>query len=133
MGDQTVRQTIQQAMDLSPQEQFLLEHHFHNLHRLGTGGGTINNVRSDRGAMQPDGSYSTIRQMVVGGPDGRFYNIPTIWNGRQLSGEQAVNMAAKVGWNKWPAYATPDEADARYMKMHEFMDVDPPPAQVGPQ
>ena len=30
----------------------------------------------------------------------------------------------KAGWDKFPSYATGDEAAARYQTMHQFMDGD---------
>lgn len=39
-----------------------------------------------------DGSFSTERTITVGFED-RFYNIPTIWDGKELSPEQAIGRA----------------------------------------
>lgn len=98
-------------LKLTPQEQFLYQHHLSNL----TGSGKV---------MQPGGDISTVLQAVVTGPDGRFYNIPTVWEGQILSPEQARQRAAAVGWDKWPSYAAPTVADERYMAMHRYMDRD---------
>lgn len=105
-------QAVQQ-LGLTPQEQYLYQHHLANANSL-PGSGYV---------AQPGGDVSTVLQAVVQGPDGRFYNIPTVWNGAVLPTEQAQQQAAQAGWDKWPAYATPQEADARYINdMHPFME-----------
>jgi hypothetical protein len=102
---------MMKAMQLTPQEQFLYQYHMRNL----LGSGKI---------MQPNGDVSTLLQAVVTGPNGRYYNIPTVWGGKQLDPRAAAEQAAKIGWEKWPSYDTPEAADTRYMKMHDFMDKD---------
>lgn len=103
-------QAVQQ-LGLTPQEQNLYQHHLSNL----WGGGRV---------VQPGGDVSTVLQSVVQGPDGRFYNIPTVWNGQALPVDAAQRQAALAGWGNWPAYATPEAADARYMAMHGMMERD---------
>jgi hypothetical protein len=103
-------QAVQQ-LNLTPQEQFLYQHHLSNL----WGGGRV---------VQPGGDVSTVLQSVVQGPDGRFYNIPTVWGGQALPVDAAQRQAALAGWGNWPAYATPQAADARYMAMHPLMERD---------
>lgn len=98
-------------LGLTPQEQFLYQHHLDNL----WGGGRV---------VQPGGDVSTVLQAVVQGPDGRYYNIPTVWNGAALPVDQALQQAAQAGWQQWPGYATPEAADARYMAMHGLMERD---------
>lgn len=98
------------SMSLTPQEQNLYQHHLSNLE----GSGKV---------VQPNGDISTLLQTTVE-RDGRTYNIPTVWDGKVLPGALAVQMAAKAGWDKWPSYKTRAEAEARYKKMHEFMDRD---------
>ena len=98
-------------MSLTPQEQYLYQHHLDNLHGTGK-------------VMQPGGDISTILQTVVPGPDNRYYNIPMVWDGKVLSREAAGAKAAEVGWDKWPSYDTPRAADTRYMQMHSYMDRD---------
>ena len=97
-------------MGLTEQERRLVAHHAQNVRNIGSGG-----VRN------PDGSISTVRQAVVTGPIGRFYSIPTVWNGKILDEREAVKMATRFGWDKWPSYATPEEADQRYFLMHNFL------------
>jgi hypothetical protein len=98
-------------MTLTPQEQFLYNYHLKNL----TGGG---------GVWHPEGGVSTIYQMPVEGPGGKFYNIPTVWEGQILKPEEAIKRAATVGWDKWPSYDTEEHAEVRYQRMHKYMDTD---------
>lgn len=100
----------QKELRLTPQEQDLYKRHLTN---LWTPGGVDN----------PDGSRSTLYQAVVEGPGG-FHSVPTVWDGAIVSPEEAARRAAKIGWDKFPAYKTPDEADARYSQMHDYMDRD---------
>ena len=65
----------------------------------------------------PDGSISTVRTMVVG-LDGWETIIPTIWEGKQLTGEEAVKRALKSG-KKWPRFKTVDEALATDKAWHQ--------------
>lgn len=67
---------------------------------------------------------STIFQMPAEGPDGRFYNIPTVWDGKILQPKEAVKRAEQVGWDKWPAYDTEEHAEVRYQRMHDYMEKD---------
>jgi hypothetical protein len=108
---QTSYNEATQAMGLTPQEQFLYQHHLNNLY----GGGRV---------VQPTGDVSTLLQAVVTGPDGRYYNIPTVWGGQVLEPDQARAQAAQVGWDKWPAYDSPDVADKRYGDMHDYLEKD---------
>jgi hypothetical protein len=97
---------------LSPQEQFLYLHHMKNL----VNGGEIFNK---------DGTKSTMLQAVVGPIGKKFYNIPTVWDGKALPVEQALDRAKKVGLHKWPSYDTPEAADDRYIgQMHDNMEQD---------
>lgn len=99
-------------LNLTPGEQYLYQHHLSNLY----GSGKV---------TQPNGDVSTVLQAVVNGPNGQFYNIPTVWGGQQLQPNEAAKRAAAVGWDKWPSYSTPDEADDRYInQMHPYMDAD---------
>jgi hypothetical protein len=103
-------QAVQQ-LGLTPQEQNLYQHHLSNL----WGGGRV---------VQPGGDVSTVLQAVVQGPDGRYYNIPTVWNGQALDVPTAERQARLAGMSNYPSYATPEEADARYMAMHGMMERD---------
>ncbi len=98
-------------MQLSPQEIALYQRHLTNLY----GSGGVDN---------PNGSRSTLYQAVVGGPEGKFYSIPTVRNGAIIPPRDAAAMAAKEGWGNFPAYSSPEEADARYEKLHGYMEKD---------
>jgi hypothetical protein len=99
------------AMGLSPQEQYLYTHHLNNLYGPGK-------------VEHPDGGVSTVSQAVVSGPGSLYYNIPTVWDGKQLPIDEARQKASQVGWDKFPAYATPEQADLRYEAMHDFINQD---------
>lgn len=112
------------TLKLTPQELALYQMHLQNL----TGPGGVDN---------PDGSRSTLYQAVQE-HNGKFYNVPTVWNGKRevepykrddgtvmdVPNSAALANVEKVGWDKFPSYATPDEADARYDAMHKFMEQD---------
>lgn len=100
------------ALKLTPQEQFLYMH-------------GIKNMVTGNGFARSGGELSTISQLNVEGPGGRAYNIPSIWNGKELTEAEAKKRAAAVGWDKWPSYSTWQEADRRYIEdMHPYMDRD---------
>lgn len=97
--------------DWTGPEKNIYQHHWDNL----WGPGKL---------IRPSGEISTVYQ-IVHEHDGRFYNIPTIWEGKELSEEEAVKRAGEAGWDKWPSYDTPQEADRRYIEdMHPRMDLD---------
>jgi hypothetical protein len=98
-------------LSLSPQEQFLYQHH-------------LNNLRGSGKVIQPDGRVSTMLQTVIEDDNGKFYNIPTVWDGKALSPPEAQRKAEEIGLDKFPSYNSPDEADARYERMHRFMEAD---------
>ena len=97
-------------MSLTPQEQYLYQHHLNNLY----GSGKVLQGRD----------VSTVLQMVADGPDGRYYNIPLVWDGKVLSEDDAKAKAAEIGWDKWPGYQTIEGAEGRYGLMHNYMDRD---------
>lgn len=97
-------------MGLTPQEQNLYMHHLNNLQ----GPGKVEGIRDT----------STVLQTPVLGPGGRYYNIPTVWNGQVLDSATASQMAAQAGWHNWPSYPTPQAADLRYERMHDYFERD---------
>lgn len=98
------------ALKLTPQERALYQRHLTNL----TGSGGVDN---------PDGSRSTLFQASVE-IEGRTYNIPTVWDGKILKPEDALKRAEREGFDKFPSYASSEEAETRYGKMHDFMERD---------
>lgn len=112
-------------LQLNPQEQALYQQHLTNL----SGPGGVDN---------PDGSRSTLYQSVQE-HNGKYYNVPTVWNGKReteqytqpqsgqvfdVPNQTALQNIGKAGWDTFPSYATPDEADERYDKMHDYMEKD---------
>ncbi len=100
-----------ESLKLTPQERFL-----YNLHK--------NNLQNAP-VKNPDGSVSTLRQMTVE-IGGKVYNLPTVWNGAVVAPDKAIDLARRVGLDKFPSYATQGEAEARYNAMHKFMERDIP-------
>lgn len=113
-------------LNLTPQEEALYRRHVDNL----TGPGGVDN---------PDGSRSSLYQAVQE-HNGKFYNIPTVWNGKRevekwtdpnnperimdVPNTTALANVTREGWDKFPSYATPEQADERYDKMHTYMERD---------
>jgi len=97
-------------LNLTPQERDLYQRHLANL----TGAGGVDNA---------NGSRSTLFQSTVE-RDGRTYNIPTVWNGKILSPQDAMKRVDAVGWDKFPSYGSQAEAEARYNQMHAYMEKD---------
>lgn len=114
----------QSFLNLSPQETALYQMHLKNL----TGPGGVDNA---------DGSRSTLFQAVQE-HSGKFYNIPTVWNGKietekytdangkvwDVPNNTALSNVEKMGWDKFPSYGTPEEADKRYDDMHKYLEQD---------
>lgn len=114
-----------EALNLNQQEGDLYKRHLFNLY----GSGGVDN---------PDGSRSSLYQAVQE-HEGKYYNIPTVWDGKietekwtrpsdnkefDVPNATALGNVDKEGWDKFPSYATPQEADARYDQMHQFMELD---------
>lgn len=103
--------TVGKNLGLTPQELNLYSHHLNNLYGEGK-------------VIQENGDISTLLQRNVQGPNGQFYNIPSVWDGKILSPKEAMDKAAEIGWDKWPSYPTDQAAEDRYKQMHEFIDQD---------
>lgn len=99
-----------QSLSLTPEETALYQHHLKNL----TGNGKV---------MNADGSVSTVYS-ITETIDGKVYTLPSVWNGKILEPDEAVLKAKKIGLDKFPSYATPEEAMTRYQDMHTFMEQD---------
>ena len=76
-----------QAMKMNPQEQALYQMHLQNLH----GSGGVDN---------PDGSRSTLYQITVQFGD-KTLVLPTVWGGKILPPDQAIQMAKQYGLDKF--------------------------------
>jgi hypothetical protein len=123
-ADDNFKQAIKD-LDLNRQERTLYQRHLFNL----WGPGGVNN---------PDGSRSTLYQAVQE-HNGKYYNIPTVWNGKRevekwtrpsdgkvfdVPNKKALANVEKEGWDKFPAYDDPNTADKRYEQMHNYMEKD---------
>lgn len=71
--------------------------------------------------QNPDGSRSNVK---LGGfeIDGRNYVIPTMVNGKQLTPDEAVAIAKQQGLDKYPSFATRQEADNYAQSIHSRVD-----------
>lgn len=104
------------AMKMTPQEQQLYQLHLTNLY----GPGGVDNPPTPE---NPQGSRSTLYQVTVE-VDGKTIVIPTVWNGKIVPPEQAIQLAQQYGLHKFPAYGSDAEAQARYDQMHSYMEKD---------
>ena len=113
------------ALKLTPQEQVLYQRHLQNLYGEG-------------GVDNPDGSRSSLYQAVQE-HNGKFYNIPTVWDGKRetqpwtnpdtgktmdVPNDTALSNVNKAGWDSFPSYDTSGVADDRYDQMHGYMEKD---------
>lgn len=101
-------------LKMTPQEQALYQRHLDNL--------------SAGGVKHEDGSTSTLYQTSFE-QNGKVYNIPTVWQTPEgkpviVPPEQAIKLANAEGIDKFPAYNSTDEAEARYEAMHKHMERD---------
>ena len=101
---------------LNPQEQSLYLRHLTNLNGPG---GVDNPPTKDN----PVGSRSTLYQTNVD-IDGKNYNLPTVYDGKIISVDDAVDRAKAQGLDRFPNYASPQTAEDRYQQMHGYMDKD---------
>jgi hypothetical protein len=96
-------------MGLNEQEQFLYQHHLDNY--------------AKGGVKQPTGETSTIKNITVES-DGKTFVIPTVWDNKIVSNDQAIKNADAAGFDKFPSYGSEEEANARYNAMHDYMEKD---------
>jgi hypothetical protein len=97
------------AMNLTPEEKYLYQTHLQNLYGTGK-------------VVHPDGSISSLLQMSFEGPGGKTYSIPTVWGGQALPPRDAIRMAEQTGGlDRFPSYASGDEAEARYQQLHDYL------------
>jgi hypothetical protein len=107
-----------QKLNLNPQEVALYQMHLSNLYGRG-------------GVDNPDGTRSSLFQTSVE-IDGKTYNIPTVWDGKILPPEQAIARAQEYGFDKFPSYSNPEQAQSRYDAMHDYMEKDTKAYQAMP-
>src|SRR5689334_9678758 len=88
----------------TPEEKYLYQIHLDNL--------------KNAPVINADGSVSTLRQMSFE-QDGKTYNVPTVWDGKVHSPNEAIARANKIGLSKFPSYKNTAEAERRYNEMHK--------------
>jgi len=94
---------------LTHQEQNLYRHHLKNL--------------SKGGVSNPDESISTLYQ-IVQEHNGRYYNLPTVWDNKIVDRDTAYQRALDSGIHRFPSYGSEQEADKRYSDMHKYLEAD---------
>lgn len=102
--------TADKVLKFSDEERSLYQRHLTNLYGAG-------------GVTNQDGSRSTLFATTAE-IDGKTYILPTVWNGKILSADDAVERARAEGLDKFPAYGSTEEAERRYSAMHRYMDKD---------
>ena len=95
-------------LKLNQQEQFLYGMHMQNL---------------QAGGVPNQGKTSTLFAATFE-IDGRTFVIPTVWYGKIVSPDEALQNARDVGLQNFPSYQSEAEAQARYDTMHGFMEKD---------
>jgi len=96
-------------MKLTSAEKSLYRHHLANLNK--------------GGVKNADGSTSTVLAKTVGFGD-KTYVLPTVWDNKIVDLDTAIKNARAKGLDSFPSYGSPEEAKARYMQMHDFMEGD---------
>jgi len=98
------------SLKLNDQEEALYQRHLSNLY----GKGGVDNADKSRSSLK----------ITTAEIDGRYYVIPTVRDGKILDSREAIAAAIDEGLDKFPAYASQEEAAARYDQMHQFMEKD---------
>jgi hypothetical protein len=96
-------------LQLTPQEQYAYRHHLGNLER--------------GGVPHPDGSVSSFLNTTVGFGN-KTYVLPTVWDNKIVTVDDAVRRAREDGLEKWPSYDSVEQAEKRYQAMHGYMERD---------
>lgn len=100
---------------MNEQEQFLW-----NIHRQNSLGGGVDVPGGGKGSV-----YAGTHEI-----DGRHYVLPSIWNGQVITdAKKIIENAEKLGLDKFPNYATEDEAERRYQELHQLMEQDAAPVR----
>jgi hypothetical protein len=109
LGQGSMKGIATKQMGLNEQEQFLYQHHLDNL---------------AKGGVSSAGGKTSSLLAITAESDGKTSIIPTVWDNKVVSKGQALKNADAVGWDKFPAYDSREEATDRYFKMHTYMDKD---------
>lgn len=54
------------------------------------------------------------------------YNVPSVYDGKINSPDNAIARAMQMGLGQFPSYQSPFEAENRYHRMHNYMEADQP-------
>jgi hypothetical protein len=103
-------------LKLTPQEEHAYEHHLRNLN-MG-------------GVRQPNGQVSTFLDTTVTFGN-RTYILPTVWDNKIVSEDEAIRRARADGLDKWPSYPSEQAAEKRYNQLHGYMERDTANRQRG--
>lgn len=100
---------------MNPQERFLYDFHQQNL--------------AQPEAANPDGTHSSLLATTMSFGD-KTYLLPSIYKGVRYDKPEDIEAHAReVGLDNFPSYASPEEADKRYLAMgglHDRMEQDQP-------
>lgn len=100
-------------LNLSKQEENLYQHHLDEL--------------SYGGLKRPTGEVSSAYATTVPSEDGtKQILIPTIQDGKQLD-QAGIRSSTLYPWadsGYFPSYSSPEEAQARYQEIHNYMERD---------
>jgi hypothetical protein len=110
LGQGSMKGIATKEMGLNEQEQFLYQHHLDNL--------------AKGGVPSAGGTKTSTLLAVTADVDDKVAVIPTIWDNKVVSGDQAVKNAEAAGLDKFPSYNSREEALDRYSQMHDYMDKD---------
>lgn len=96
-------------LKLNEQEQYAYQHHLKNL---------------SMGGVPNEGKTSSYLSKTFTFGD-RAYVLPSVWDNKIIEdNKEIVRRAREAGLEKFPSYGSVDEAEARYDKMHAYMERD---------
>jgi hypothetical protein len=95
-------------LELTPQEQFMVNHHRANLEKGG--------VPNEGGTS----TYYSIGENI----GGKYYVLPSVWDNQIVDRDEAVRRAKEVGLDSFPSYNSEQEGEDRYQQIHHLMEKD---------
>ncbi len=102
----------EKSFSMNPQEEFLYGLHKKNL----ASGGVPNQGKTST-------LFAGTHEI-----DGKHYMLPGVWDGKIINDpKEIVRRATEMGLDKFPAYGSETEAEARYQQMHDIMEQDVAP------
>src|SRR5436190_6375571 len=66
-------------------------------------------------------SGTPVIPVVANEKDGKVYNVPTVYDGKTVSNDEAFARAEKKGWDKFPSYDTQRAAQDRSQQVQNYM------------